>query len=99
MAGAGQPWYMPILWPVAHVSSAILKPEKDKVGPNVSLAKLDLLGHLTSFCAALRSFSFAYIAIYWLYEENSYPAFQSGTRILGHFLDLEFNFRSILGRS
>ena len=23
MAGAGQPWYMPVLWPVAHVSNAI----------------------------------------------------------------------------
>jgi len=64
MAGAGQPWYMPVLWPVAHVTTAVTKPKDDKAGPNVSLGKLDLVGHLTAFCAALRSFSLAYVAIY-----------------------------------
>ena len=30
MAGAGQPWYMPVLWPVAHVTTALTKPKDDK---------------------------------------------------------------------
>ena len=78
MAGAGQPWYMPVLWPVAHVTTALTKPKDDKAGPNVSLGKLDLVGHLTAFCAALRSFSLAYVAIYWLYDDYDYPAFGRG---------------------
>ena len=78
MAGAGQPWYMPVLWPVAHVTTALTKPKDDKAGPNVSLGKLDLVGHLTSFCAALRSFTLAYVAIYWLYDDFDYPAFGGG---------------------
>ena len=70
---------MPVLWPVAHVTTALTKPKDDKAGPNVSLGKLDLVGHLTAFCAALRSFSLAYVAIYWLYDGYDYPAFGGGT--------------------
>ena len=69
---------MPVLWPVAHVTTALTKPKDDKAGPNVSLGKLDLVGHLTAFCAALRSFSLAYVAIYWLYDGYDYPAFGGG---------------------
>ena len=78
MAGAGQPWYMPVLWPVAHVSQAIQKPIDDKVPQNVSYGKLDVMGHLTSFAAALRSFTLAYLAIYALYDDFDYPAFGGG---------------------
>ena len=78
MAGAGQPWYMPLLWPVAHVTNAIFKPETEKVPKNVAAAKLDTVGHLTAIFAALRSFSLAYIAIYWLYDDFDYPAFGAG---------------------
>ena len=31
MAGAGQPWYMPGLWPVGHVTSALSRPNDEKV--------------------------------------------------------------------
>ena len=79
MAGAGQPWFMPILWPVAHVSSAISKPENDKPNPNIAYGRLDLVGHLTAFVAALRSFGLAYAAIFLLYDDFEYPAFGSGT--------------------
>ena len=79
MAGAGQPWYMPLLWPVAHVTNAIFKPETEKVPKNVAVAKLDLVGHLTAVFAAIRSFTLAYIAIYWLYDDFDYPAFGAGT--------------------
>ena len=79
MAGAGQPWYMPLLWPVAHVTNAIFKPETEKVPQNVAVAKLDLVGHLTAVFAAIRSFTLAYIAIYWLYDDFDYPAFGAGT--------------------
>ena len=30
MAGAGQPWYMPGLWPVGHVTSALSRPNDEK---------------------------------------------------------------------
>ena len=79
MAGAGQPWYMPLLWPVAHVTNAIFKPETEKVPKNVAVAKLDVIGHLTAVFAALRSFTLAYGAIYWLYDDFDYPAFGAGT--------------------
>lgn len=78
MAGSGQPWYSPILWPVAHVAHALGLKEDAKAFPNVSMGQLDLIGHLTAFAAALRSFILAYIAIYWLYDDNDYPAFGKG---------------------
>lgn len=82
MAGAGQPWYMPLLWPVAHVTNAIFKPETEKVPKNVAVAKLDVIGHLTAIFAALRSFTLAYVAIYWLYDDFDYPAFGAGIPII-----------------
>ena len=88
MAGAGQPWYMPVLWPVAHVSNAIQKPENEKASPNVSMGKLDFVGHLTSFCAALRSFTLAYIAIFGLYDGFDYPAFGSGNNLIEPFMNI-----------
>ena len=78
MAGSGQPWYMPILWPFAHVSYAIKKPLDEKVPANVSMGKLDVIGHMTAFIAAVRSFSLAYFAIYGLYDGYEYPAFGNG---------------------
>ena len=78
MAGAGQPWYMPVLWPVAHVTNAISKPNDEKVPPNVALGKLAFIDHMTAFCAALRSFTLAYLAIYGLYDGYDYPAFGGG---------------------
>ena len=50
----------------------------EKVPPNVSQGKLDWVGHLTAFCAALRSFTMAYVTIYGLYEGYDYPAFGGG---------------------
>ena len=78
MAGAGQPWYMPILWPVSHVTNAILRPKNEKAPANVPIAILDLPGNLTAFVAAARSFAFAYAAIFWLYDDFDYPAFGKG---------------------
>ncbi len=78
MAGAGQPWYMPILWPVAHVTSAIFKPSDEVPGKNVSVGVMGLIDHLTAFAAASRSFLLAYMAIYWLYDDFDYPAFGGG---------------------
>ena len=81
MAGAGQPWYMPVLWPVAHVTNAISKPNDEKVPPNVALGKLQFIDHMTAFCAALRSFTLAYLAIYGLYDGYDYPAFGGGKNL------------------
>ena len=78
MAGAGQPWYMPISWPVGHVSTAIKKPENDEPGKPSASPYLDIVGHLTAMAAAVRSWSLAYICIYWLPTKcglDSYPAF------------------------
>ena len=55
MAGAGQPWYMPISWPVGHVSTAIKKPENDEPGKPSASPYLDIVGHLTAMAAAVRS--------------------------------------------
>merc|ERR1711892_751865 len=30
MAGAGQPWYMPAIWPVGNITATLLKPPGDK---------------------------------------------------------------------
>ena len=66
MAGAGQPWYMPVTWPVGHVSTAIQKDAEDKPPKPSALPYLDLIGNLTAMAAAARSWTLAYLAIYYL---------------------------------
>ena len=80
MAGAGQPFYMPLLWPVGNVVNAISMPADEKPAKNKPTAKLDLIGHLTSVCAVLRSCGLAYLLIYCLPgavpgDGGAYPAF------------------------
>ena len=67
MAGAGQPWYMPLTWPIGHVATAL---KIEQATSNVTRAptptatsSLDLIGHLTSFAAATRSFLLAMITL------------------------------------
>lgn len=76
MAGAGQPFYMPITWPVGHVTSALTR-DVDEAPPQkpTPTPELDLKGHLTSMCASARSFLLALAAIYLVYPDGSYPAF------------------------
>ena len=66
MAGAGQPWYMPVTWPVGHVSTAITKDAEDKPPKPSAGPYLDLVGNLTAMAAAARSWTLAYLAIYYL---------------------------------
>lgn len=77
MAGAGQPFYMPLTWPIGHTLSAISKPQNEAVSKPVATPDLDITGHLTSCIAASRSFLMAWMCIYFLYpdQENPYPAF------------------------
>jgi hypothetical protein len=52
MAGAGQPFYMPLMWPVGHVMSALSRPDAEKAPKPSATPSLDLTGHLTSCMAA-----------------------------------------------
>ena len=54
MAGSGQPWFMPLTWPLGHVSTAVTKPEEDKPPPPSSTPYLDLTGNFTAMAAAAR---------------------------------------------
>lgn len=113
MAGAGAPFYIPLLWPVGNLV-AMLKPEvvaeaptrqaekaepetakrpggrasspapKNEASKEKKLSEvpkptaspeLDLVGHLTSFCGASRSFLMACGIIYGCYDGWDYPAF------------------------
>ena len=68
MAGAGQPFYMPLTWPVGHVSSAIMKPEtEDDIPKPEATPDLDWIGHLTSMFGASRSFLMAWFCVSTLY--------------------------------
>ena len=78
MAGAGQPFYMPLLWPFGHIKKALTSPKDEKPSKNVALGELDTFGHLTAFTASFRSFAMAYIAMYWLFDDDQYPAFGRG---------------------
>ena len=75
MAGAGQPFYMPLTWPVGHVLSAVSKPENEKVSSPAAMPALDMIGHATSMIAATRSFLMAYLCMFVLYSGSDYPAF------------------------
>ena len=36
----GQPWYMPLTWPIGYVSSAILKPNDESISKPTATAML-----------------------------------------------------------
>merc|ERR1711970_1494481 len=77
MAGAGQPWYMPLTWPLGHVATAITKEEGDKPLKNAAVPYLDITGNFTAMAAAARSWTLAYLCIYYLPQKFGmvYPAF------------------------
>jgi len=81
MAGAGQPWYMPLTWPLGHIGTAVSKPKEDEDVPKPSATPyLTLVGHLTSMAAATRSWALAYLCIFHLPQQfgQVYPAFGPG---------------------
>ena len=86
MAGAGQPWYMPLTWPLGHVGTAIAYkcggPEKaPPATPAVAAPDLNLVGHFTSMAAASRSFALALLCIYVVHGgAGGYPAFGEAAR-------------------
>lgn len=80
MAGAGQPFYMPLTWPFGHLHSAITRSADDVAPTPKASPDLDLTGHLTSCFGAARSFAMAYACIYYVYGADAegaslYPAF------------------------
>merc|ERR1712185_704450 len=81
MAGAGQPFYMPLTWPVGHVASALSRAAAKEKAPDppkpVATPDLDLIGHATSCFGATRSFLLALLCIYVL-PADEYPAFGRG---------------------
>ena len=79
MAGAGQPFYMPLLWPVGNFVAMIS--EETKVQIPKSDPYLTLTGHLTSFCASIRSFLLSLLCIYIFYNDFRYPAFGRGKQL------------------
>ena len=54
MAGAGQPWYMPLTWPLGHVATALTKEEGDKPLKPAAVPYLDITGNFTAMAAAAR---------------------------------------------
>ena len=83
MAGAGQPFYMPLLFPFGNILAVISNSRKKEVQvprPQ-AVASLDLWGHLTSMFAATRSFLIAYFCIFVLYDGYDYPAFGGGASL------------------
>lgn len=75
MAGAGSAWYMPLLWPVGHVGTALKLSGKETVPKPQAIGLMSLTDNLTSACGAARSFGLAYLCIYFLYSGENYPAF------------------------
>merc|ERR1712179_173115 len=77
MTGAGQPWYMPLTWPLGHVATAVTKKEDDKPLKNAAVPYLDITGNFTAMAAAARSWTLAYLCIYYLPQKFGmvYPAF------------------------
>jgi len=73
MAGAGQPFYMPLTWPLGHLHNAVTMPEGSKASKPTATADLDIIGHLTSMAACTRSLLMALGCIYM--TSDDYPAF------------------------
>lgn len=73
MAGAGQPWYMPAIWPLGHVVSTISKSENEKPSPLTTTPLMSPVDILTAMAAGLRNYILACFCIYYLYPDNPYP--------------------------
>ena len=86
MAGAGQPFYMPLTWPVGHLSSAIMKPEAaDAVPKPEATPELDGVGHATSMFGAARSFLMAWYVVVAVYGSwDDYPGALGGAASHGY---------------
>ena len=86
MAGAGQPFYMPLTWPVGHLSSAIMKPETDDAVPKPEATpELDGVGHATSMFGAARSFLMAWYVVVAVYGSwDDYPGALGGAASHGY---------------
>jgi len=88
MAGAGQPWYMPLTWPVGHVATAVTKQQQDKPPKPGATPYLDLVGNCTAMAAAARSWTLAYLCIYYLPPKFGmiYPAFGPAKEFLPNWM-------------
>ena len=91
MAGAGQPFYMPLTWPVGHVATAIFRKDPKEPAPKPAIPpEMDFAGHLTSAFGATRSFLMALVCIYGLYDNNDdsnlYPAFGPAVQLEWHWM-------------
>jgi len=77
MAGSNTPWYMPAMWPMAHVTASMSKPEDDTPPKPRSAPIMGLFDNLTACAAAIRSWLFAYLAIFHLPQMFGleYPGF------------------------
>jgi len=71
---------MPATWPLGHISAAITKDQEDKPEKPKATPYLDLTGNLTAMAAAARSWTLAYLCIYYLPGKfgMEYPAFGPG---------------------
>lgn len=98
MVHEGIPFYMPIIWPIGHVVSAIKKPKDDLPKENNAMPVVDIMGHITSMVAAIRNFLLAYICVFALptLSGQEYPAFGAASHISTDWF-LPIFVRNILG--
>jgi len=81
MAGAGQPWYMPAAWPVAHVAAAVTKPKDDQAPKPSSTPIMGVYDIITACTAGLRNYIIACFLIYRIYDDKDpYPGFSDVAR-------------------
>ena len=96
MAGAGQPFYMPILFPFGNVVQVATLDKDAKAPKPEATADLDLWGNLTSMMASTRSFLMAYFCIFVLFKDYDYPAFGSGKTLQWSWIE-PILFRDLVG--
>jgi len=77
MAGAGAPFYLPVLWPLAHITKTISAPRDEPPQQNTALPIMDLIGNLTAMVAAARNFGLACLCVFVIPSLHGleYPAF------------------------
>mmetsp|Transcript_15181 Transcript_15181/g.23014 ORF Transcript_15181/g.23014 Transcript_15181/m.23014 type:complete len:348 (+) Transcript_15181:38-1081(+) len=75
------PFFMPLFWPLGHLATMLGVSNDDTPSKPRALPFLDVAGHLTSFCAALRAWLMAIFCVYVLYEDYSYPGFGAGAEL------------------
>lgn len=94
----GQPIYAPAGWPVTNIVATVNREHLDEPIPPISIPIFSWRDHLGSMTSSFRNFILGYMAVYWMYDDNTkYPAY-GDARVINPDWMIPIILRNIIGR-